>query len=144
MRRFRRSPLLPAGAAVVALTSAVGRTLLGRRGGRAARGVPCCCIVRVCDWRRGDLLSLSRPENDAAVVSIDCSVLGQNSSPTNSRPRVEPHHNFKTNPLPTLTMDPKMLMNLAEMDPVMAALIEKEKSRQFRGIELVASEVRRA
>ena len=41
-------------------------------------------------------------------------------------------------------MDPKMLMNLAEMDPVMAALIEKEKSRQFRGIELVASEVRRA
>ena len=38
-------------------------------------------------------------------------------------------------------MDPKMLMNLAEMDPVMAALIEKEKSRQFRGIELVASEV---
>merc|ERR1711990_757795 len=33
-----------------------------------------------------------------------------------------------------------MLMNLADMDPAMAALIEKEKSRQFRGIELVASE----
>jgi hypothetical protein len=31
---------------------------------------------------------------------------------------------------------------LAEADPVVADLVEKEKNRQWRGLELIASEVR--
>ena len=40
-------------------------------------------------------------------------------------------------------MNPAMLSSLKDLDPQMADLVEQEKARQFRGIELIASEVRR-
>lgn len=33
-------------------------------------------------------------------------------------------------------------MSLEECDPLVADLVEKEKNRQWRGLELIASEVR--
>eukprot|EP01135_Chromosphaera_perkinsii_P001296 Nk52_evm23s164 gene=Nk52_evmTU23s164 len=44
------------------------------------------------------------------------------------------------NPTMPSKMDPMLLRNLEEEDPVVFDLIEKEKNRQWRGIELIASE----